>query len=808
MKKYVLLLLFASFLHTIQAQNKRALDSLQTVYKNAQHDTIRVLVLNQIAVQYRGTKPDTSLFIAQKALEISEQTQNMRGKANSLTSIGSAYHSKSDYALALDYYQKSLQIAESVGDKQYIANSLGNIGVVYQTQSNYPLALNYFQRCLKIQEEVKNKRGIATVLTNLGLIYRVQGNIPLAITHYQRSLKIQEEIKDKRGASNNLNNLGVIYATDGNYPLALEYYQKSLVIEEELKNKNGIARNLTNMAIIYRNQQNIPLALTFYEKGLQIREEIKDKAGIASSLQSMAVLYQIQKMYDKSIEYAQKSLQIYQEIKVLKESKDVMTILYQTYKLQKNTEKALEYFESSRKLQDSIFSIEKSKAISTLTSTMDLERKEKAYTLLQKDNEITKVSAERNRLEVDRVARELKIKEKQAEADQLFALAKQEKDKRKADSLYALAQKKQLEADKLTAENKTQLVENQKHKIENQKQRESAGFQRVITYLILAGFMGVLVLAFFIYRSRQVQKNLNGQLSEKAQELTIAYNELQTTHEELHQTQEEIIAQRDYIETQNSDLQRKNGHINDSIKAALIIQQALLPFDKRVRGILKDYFVLYQPRDIVSGDFYWIEKIADEVLVVAGDCTGHGVPGAFMSLIAINLLEKVVLQDKVTSPAQVLGALHELVRSSLKQDEIDNQSGMDLAIVKITKDNVLYFSGAKRPLYYIDSSNPTEVRVCGGSRKSIGGLQSEAKIFDELRLDLPADSMFYLSSDGLVDQNDLKRKRLKEEPVLEALLATYKQPLENQRVALSQLLENHMMGTEQRDDILLLGVKI
>jgi len=227
-----------------------------------------------------------------------------------------------------------------------------------------------------------------------------------------------------------------------------------------------------------------------------------------------------------------------------------------------------------------------------------------------------------------------------------------------------------------------------------------------------------------------------------------------------------------------------------------------------LRGILKDYFIFYQPRDIVSGDFYWIEKVDDEVIVIAGDCTGHGVPGAFMSLIAINLLERVVLQQKVTSPPQILRDLHTLVRLALKQDEIENHSGMDMGIVKISEGRILHFSGAKRPLYYIDASQPTEVHVCGGSRKSIGGLQNDAKEFEEVMIALPAGSTFYLSSDGLADQNNEKRKRLKEEPVLTALLENYPISMEAQKNAIKTILDKHMAGTEQRDDILLLGVKI
>jgi serine phosphatase RsbU (regulator of sigma subunit) len=135
---------------------------------------------------------------------------------------------------------------------------------------------------------------------------------------------------------------------------------------------------------------------------------------------------------------------------------------------------------------------------------------------------------------------------------------------------------------------------------------------------------------------------------------------------------------------------------------------------------------------------------------------------------------------------------------------------MDMAIVKLgLKDTrTLIFAGAKRPLNYIEANNPTVMKNIMGSRKSIGGTQNEAKDFEETQLTLPANSMLYLSSDGLADQNDLNRKRLKEEPVWEALLANYAVSLEAQKQAVQILLDKHMIGTEQRDDVLLLGVKI
>jgi len=815
MKKAVILFICCLACLYVHGQNKRALDSLMNIYKTTKYDTVKIFTLGNIAIQYRGSKPDTCIMLAQKALEQSEKNNFQLGKASSLSTIGTVYQSQANYTVALAYYQKSLQIFTESKNKKGIANILGNIGLVYKDQSNYPLALEYYQKSLKMHEDGKNKLGIANALNNIGFIYRIQGNVPLALEHYQKSLRIYEEIKDRRGIANSLNNIGVVYYNAKNNPLALEYYQKTLKIQEELKDKHGIANSLNNIGNVYRDQDDLPLALEQYEKALKIREEIKNKLGIANSLFTISSIYQIQENYQKSTEYAEKSLQLYQEIKALNDMKEVMYTLYRTYKLQNNTSKALEYFESGRQIQDSLFSLEKSKAISTLTSTMELERKQKAFALLQKDNEL-------NRLNTESIANELKINQKQAEADRLFALATQERDKRKSDSLRTLAQRIQVEADnlrttaRLEADNKR--IKEAKDTLEKKKQKETDASNRIIFYLVLASLLGVCVFAVFVYRSRQVQKTMNTALSHKSQaltakaaELTNAYHELQSTHEELHQSQEEIISQRDFIEEQNKSLAHHNIQVKQSIETALVIQKALLPFDDRISMFLKDYFVFYHPRDIVSGDFYWIEKYEETIYVVAGDCTGHGVPGAFMSLIAINLLERVILQQKETNVVQILRDLHILVRLALKQDLKENHSGMDMGLVAFDYgrqgEAYIRFAGAKRPLYYIDSEKPNAIHKLDASRKSIGGFQNENKDYAEQTLTLPAGSVFYLSSDGLEDQNDMDRKRLREQPILDTLLSNYSS-LEAQKEALNRLLENHMKNTKQRDDILLLGVSI
>lgn len=259
-------------------------------------------------------------------------------------------------------------------------------------------------------------------------------------------------------------------------------------------------------------------------------------------------------------------------------------------------------------------------------------------------------------------------------------------------------------------------------------------------------------------------------------------------------------------------LELQNTKNRQSIQTALTIQRALLPFDDRIKNALQDCFVMYMPKDIVSGDFYWFEQTQSKNIVIVGDCTGHGVPGAFMSLIGISLLDKIILQQDIIEPAQSLKALHELVRKALKQTETKDDNGMDMGMVMWDSaqaeggDVTLYFAGAKHPLYYVNALDTTKVQVLLPDRKSIGGAFNHNANFETKTLTLPKNSFIYMCSDGFFDQNNVKRKKINKQLFFNIL--TTQKTMQSQKAAIGYLLEKHMEGTEQRDDITIFGVKL
>ncbi len=587
---------------TAQAQNKKAIDSLMSVYNTTKHDTTKVLALTIIAQEYINTKPDTCISIAEKAIAMSEKIGFEKGKAgawnnmgmvngnkgkypealilfqkallvfekiqakksiaSSLYYIGFLYAIQDNYPLALEYYQKSMKIREEIGDKKGIATSLNNIGLIYQYQGNYPLALEYYQKSMKIEEEIGGKEVFAQSLNDIGVIYIYQGNYPLALEYYQKSLKIREEIGKEQAIAQSLHNIGLIYKKQGNYSLALEYYQKSMEIEEEIGDKEVFAQSLNNMGIIYTDQGNYPLALEYYQKSLKIAEEIGDKNTLTYPLNGMATIYQKQKEYDKSIEYAQRSLEVAQEIKAPLEISTASQTLYISYKLKGDYAKALEYHEFYKQINDSLFNADKSKAIANLEARAEIERKDKEIEIAKKNEALFKKDAEIQRIEVERQRNANAILQKEQEADRLRNEALHEKDKRKQDSLQNLAHTTQLEANNLKLKQNQFNAEKKAREVELLKEKEAKEFQTYINYLVLAGLLSVLVFAFFIYHSRQKEKKAKEDVLQKNEEIQIQSEEILAQRDKLAETStqleellEETRTQRDILEQQKQALQ-------------------------------------------------------------------------------------------------------------------------------------------------------------------------------------------------------------------------------------------------------------
>ncbi|TAG46167.1 MAG: hypothetical protein EAZ31_00770 [Cytophagia bacterium] len=285
----------------------------------------------------------------------------------------------------------------------------------------------------------------------------------------------------------------------------------------------------------------------------------------------------------------------------------------------------------------------------------------------------------------------------------------------------------------------------------------------------------------------------------------------------------EIEAQKEELEVSYSVLNKQNKQITDSIRAAKAIQSAMLPFKQRIKYTLgEENFIIYKPKDIVSGDFYWLGNIDatkdkegnnqnEKIFVALADCTGHGVPGAFMSMLGYSFLNDIINSQDIHQPKKILEAMHKTLRKALSQENGLNQEGMDLVLIcieKIDKKNYkVVFAGAKRNLLYFSDN---EIKELQGDRKSIGGAFTEVedRLFTEQTITLSQGDMLYIYSDGFTDAANEQRKSLGKKKLIEVLKENVHLPCAQQKEILKELLVNHQKTTEQRDDITFMGIRL
>ncbi len=329
-------------------------------------------------------------------------------------------------------------------------------------------------------------------------------------------------------------------------------------------------------------------------------------------------------------------------------------------------------------------------------------------------------------------------------------------------------------------------------------------------------FISLVSIAILIYRQRVKQINKRNAILEET--VLVRTAELQQQKEETESQRDSLAEQSLKLAQANNEIKASNEKMTGSIRYAQTIQQAILPSKEQLTLFFPENFIVFRPKDVVSGDFYWLSiiknketQIMEKIFLGVMDCTGHGVPGAFMSLIGNTLLNKIIANTPDILPAQLLEDLHTEIRIALHQDDKVNKDGMDVCLLRFEYNTAIpiptvFFAGAKRPLYILSSHG--ELIEYKGSRKSIGGEQKKDSYFEDKNIKIEKNDTLILATDGYADQNNNQRESLGSVVFKEILVQMATESVENQQQQLIKVLQTYQKNESQRDDITIVGIKI
>jgi serine phosphatase RsbU (regulator of sigma subunit) len=814
-KKALLGLLFLSVFTagSIFAQQAKV-DSLENVLKlHTTEDTVKVNLLFEIAKQYQSNNVEKARAYAVQSGELSDRLNFPNGKAQSLRLIGNTYIRQGD-TLALDYLQKSLKICEENNFKSQIIQCLNSIGVMYIHKGQIPKAIETLEKAIKVAEELNSKPDIRMIRLNIAALKSNTGKIDEAINEYINILKDIDEISDKELMYNVYNNLGFNYNIQGNYPLALENYQKCLKLAEESNDKEAILVVANNMSSIYSNQEDYTKALEYSEKSLALAEELNAKPRISNALRGIGLIYQKMKN-PLALEYLQKSLEVSEEINQMSSIVGSLNYIGLYYIEIKEYDKALKVF------QDALEKSEKIKLRAGIINSLNglcsihIKKKnyEKALNYALRNLELTK---NMKSLTIKRDIHEMLARIYAATHDYKNAFHNHKLYKALNDSVY-----KDENIKRIVELEYTYKFEKEKQAIELEQQKKDAiqasqkRQQQIVKLSFIGAFILMSLLAFYIYRSYLDKKKSNIVLTKQKEEIEAKNKDLVQLNEEISAQGEEISSQRDEIEAQRDmvviqkdRIQAQNKLITDSINYAKYIQQALLPSSEYAEANLGDHFILFKPKDIVSGDFYWSTRVNEFLIVTVADCTGHGIPGAFMSILGISFLNEIVGKKGVVKASEILDQLRSSVIDALKQKMKtgEQKDGMDLALVVInTKTGQLQYAGAHNPLYIVTAGK--ELKQLKSDNQTVA-INIKMNPFTNQEIQLNKGDSIYLTSDGYHDQfGGPQNTKFKRTQLKELLVAIAHKPMAEQGELLDSTFKHWKGEHEQIDDVTIVGMK-
>ena len=751
-----------------------------------------VLILDNIGNLYKDKSIyDSSLLTHNQALKLKETLGDRKGVALTYTNIGNVYMQMHNYEDAIEQYEKALKIRKTLDDKQSYANLLTNIGDAYKNLLEYEKALSFLNKALQIHKENNDNPSIAYTLNGIGNFYFQLKIYDKAQEFYTKALLIRNELGNKNDIAASTFNIATVHRDIGNYKEALKYYKMALHLRKQTGVKEAEALTLTAIGGVYKNKKQYSFAIQNYELALAMHQKMGSTLNIANAYERIGIAYKDTCVYDKAEYYYKKALENFEKINNLSSIARIYNYLGNLYKEKQNFNYSLSYYKKSLTIFDSTKNL--SGMAYTTYNIGDLYQKSSqlnnAITYFEKAKHIAEKCNEYNLIETTSLT--------------LYSIFKEKHDYAKALTYYedytairdTIAHHKNLQRiAELEFESSIkyleQVNENQKLKLQKEKSKQ---FQ-ITVYLIIALLIliGIVVFSVLLYKQFTQKKKAFNLLSEKSDELKDAYEELENINSVLHE---------------------KNEKITDSLSYAKRIQKTILPQDSAIEKIFPHHFIFYVPKEIVSGDFYWFAEHEEFAFFAVVDCTGHGVPGAFMSMVGNTLLNQIVNEQHILQPSQILQKLDaEIIKTLRQYDERTNQEdGMEISLLRLEKSTKkILFSGAGHKLIIVKNK---ELECIQTTHFSIGGMheikQDYNITFTEIELQLEPNSTIYMYTDGFIDQFGYEFDERYNSGRFQKLISEIQHfDINEQYVQLSKTFDDWKGTNTQTDDVLVVGIKV
>jgi serine phosphatase RsbU (regulator of sigma subunit)/Tfp pilus assembly protein PilF len=654
---------------------------------------------------------------------------------------------RSDLDTAITICLESCRIAETGGIDEESADAHNNLGVFYGEKARYGEAMKEHQRALELRKKIGDKKEIAISLGNIASVYEDQGDNAKALENYLLALNIDEQINNQTGIARHHNNLGLLYRRLGEYDKALDHAKKALAAYKLAGDQSGLAKGYNNLGSTYRYLGDYTNALLYANKAAEINLATGNQMSLAINYGNIGTIYC--SIADTISSGSNDSL----------------------YRL------GLKYFMDALTIAEDMGS---KKAIATHKGNIGkvhmrlgnyVESEQYLLDALEISNALTDTAGLVMRFEglADLYA-EMHNWEKAYEYHLLYSkCAARLTDEEKSKAIG----KAEARADF----DKEQAIVQTEHQKELEKAQAIADAEQEQQWIVLiaVGLIALIIaiVAIYIFYSLRITR------------------------------QQKVV-----IEEQKELVEEKNKEITDSISYARRLQEAILPPKKQWKNLLFDSFVLYQPKDIVAGDFYFLEKLDDYLIFGAADCTGHGVPGAMVSVVCSNALTRAVREYRFTDPGKILDKVRELVLETFENSESVVNDGMDISLcVYDMKSKQLLWAGANRPLWYYDG-NCGEMEEISGTKQPIGATDNPLS-FTTHRRYLTTQHVIYLFTDGYADQfGGPKGKKLKTANLKKQLIEIGNKDMPEQEQLLKEMFDSWRGSHQQVDDVCIIGVRL